>query len=73
MASEHETLDRDHAGNADYVDVIIVANLESYLGTQHPLASADLDKVPAFRKLGLEPHSDVVDVEAVAETRAALG
>lgn len=73
VASEHENITRDHAGKADYVDVIIVANLESYLGTNHPHAQADLDKVPAFRKLGLEPHSDVVDVEAVAETRAALG
>ena len=73
VASEHEDLTRDHAGNADYVDVIIVANLESYLGTQHPHAQVDLDTVPAFKKLGLEPHSDVVDVEAVAETRAALG
>ena len=73
VASEHENITRDHAGKADYVDVIIVANMESYLGTNHPHAQADLDKVPAFRKLGLEPHSDVVDVEAVAETRAALG
>lgn len=73
VASEHENITRDHGGKADYVDVIIVANLESYLGTNHPHAQADLDKVPAFRKLGLEPHSDVVDVEAVAETRAALG
>ena len=53
--------------------MIVVANLESYLGTNHPHAQVDLDTVPAFRKLGLEPHSDVVDVEAVAETRAALG
>ena len=73
VASEHEDLTRNHAGDADYVDVIIVANLESYLGTGHPLSQVDLDTVPAFKKLGLEPHSDVVDVEAVAETRAALG
>jgi putative nucleotidyltransferase with HDIG domain len=73
VASDHEDITRDHPGNADYVDVIVVANLESYLGTNHPLAQVDLDTVPAFKKLGLEPHSDVVDVEAVAETRAALG
>lgn len=73
VASEHEDITRDHAGDADYVDVIIVANMESYLGTNHPHSQVDLDTVPAFRKLGLEPHSDVVDVEAVAETRAALG
>lgn len=73
VASEHEDLTRDHDGNADYVDVVIVANLESYAGTEHPHAKVDLSTVPAFAKLGLEPHSDVVDVEAVAETRSALG
>ncbi len=73
VASEHENLMREHDGDADYVDVVMVANLESYVGTDHPHAQVDLSTVPAFAKLGLEPHSDVVDVEAVAETKSALG
>ncbi len=73
VASEHENITRDHAGDADYVDVIIVANMESHLGTDHPHASVDLNTVPAFSKLGLEPEMEVVDVEAVKETQAALG
>lgn len=72
VAAQHEDLQRTHDGKADYVDVVIVANLESYLGSNHPHAHADLSKVPAFAKLGLEPESDVLDVEGVAETRAAL-
>ena len=73
VAAEHEDIYREHTGPADYLDVVIVANLESYLGSNHPLAHTDLSKVPAFAKLGLEPESGVLDVEGVAETRAALG
>lgn len=74
VAAEHEDLQRNHDGNADYVDVIIVANLESYIGSSHPHASLDLSTVPAFGKLGLEPSEiDVVDIEAVQGTKAALG
>ena len=73
VAADHDDVHREHAGPADYVDVVIVANLESYLGTSHPYAQLDLSTVPAFGKLGLEPESDVLDVEGIAETKAALG
>lgn len=74
VAAEHEDLTRTHAGDADYVDLVIVANLESYLGTNHPLAQTDLTTVPAFGKLGLEPdETEIVDVEALEAARAALG
>ncbi len=33
---------------ADYTDVVIVANLQSYHGTQHPHAQVDWKTVPAF-------------------------
>ena len=72
-AAEHEDITRNHPGDADYVDVIIVANIESYVGTNHALTQVDLNTVNAFAKLGLEPESEMVDVEAVQETRAALG
>lgn len=73
VAAEHEDIQRTHDGPADYVDVVVVANLESYLGSKHPHAQVDLSTVPAFGKLGLEPEANVLDVEGVAETKAALG
>lgn len=72
VAAEHEDIHREHAGAADYVDVVVVANLESYLGSQHSHANVDLHTVPAFGKLGLEPEINVLDVEGIAETKAAL-
>ncbi len=53
-AREHEDLKRDTA-EVDYVDVVIIANLQSYIGTDHPMARFDTSQVPAFAKLGL-PH-----------------
>lgn len=73
VAADHEDIYRDHDGPADYVDVVVVANLESYLGSNHVHAQVDLSTVPAFGKLGLEPETNVLDVEGVAETKAALG
>jgi len=43
------------------------------MGSDHPLTKIDLSTVKAFAKLGLEPESEMVDVEAVQETQAALG
>ena len=73
VPAEHENLEYTHDGDANYVDVVIVANLESYSGSQHEHSDVDLSQVPAYKKLGLEPDSDVIDVEAVAEAKSALG
>jgi len=58
---------REHAGAADYADVVCVANLQSYVGTDHPLASINWADVPAFAKLGLATDMDVFEVDGIAE------
>jgi len=77
VAQEHENLDRDHEGTADYTDIIMVANLQSHFGTEHSVTKQDWSKIPAFQKLGLEPEVSVVDMENVSErmdaVKAALG
>ncbi|WP_144391409.1 HDOD domain-containing protein [Pleionea sediminis] len=69
-------LEREHEGPANYVDLVTVANLQSYAGTEHPLASVDWATVPAFSKLGMSPEIDVHDVDELAddldEARSAL-
>ncbi|MFO8025632.1 HDOD domain-containing protein [Thiohalophilus sp.] len=75
VAANHENLEREHDGPADYTDLIIVANLQSLLGTDHPHTKLDWNKVPAFAKLGLEPDVSIVDIEVgqnVEAVRAAL-
>ena len=63
VAEQHEDLQRNHEGAADYVDLIMVANLQSYIGTEHPLAAAPFSEIPAFEKLGLDTEVSVVDME----------
>ena len=39
----------------DYVDIVQVATLQSYIGTTHPYTQLDWNQIPAFAKLGLDP------------------
>ena len=69
VAAEHENLKRDSKNGPDYVDVVTVANLQSIIGSDHPLTKTDWSKIPAFAKLGLEPDVSVVDMD---ETNANI-
>lgn len=51
--SGHEDLGREHEEDVDYLDIVIVANLLSYVGTQHRLIQMDWHRVPAFSRLGV--------------------
>lgn len=69
VAAEHEDLAYNSGKGPDYVDVVIVANLQSQLGTDHPNTKVDWSTVPAFAKLGLQPDVSVVDMD---ETNAKI-
>lgn len=58
VAFEHEDQRRDSA-KIDYVDIVMVANLHSHLGTTHRLAKADWSIIPIFEKLGLTPEESI--------------
>jgi len=66
VPAEHENLERN-SDATDYVDVVTVANLQSYMGSNHPLTQKDWDAIPAFSKLGLNPEINVVEMEETAE------
>jgi HD-like signal output (HDOD) protein len=66
--TEHfNELDYDGGPEADYVDVVIVARLESLMGTDHPDATRDWSQVRAFEKLGLAPDIEIVELEGAEE------
>jgi len=58
---------RDESPQADYVDVVTVAKLQSYPEDANPFADLDTSTVPAFRKLGLSHEVDVHHVDQLAE------
>jgi len=76
VAEEHEDLDRVSKNGADYVDVVIVANLQSLIDTNHPHAKVEWATVPAFEKLGLQTDVSIVDMDEtnanIEAARAAL-
>ncbi|OOZ42013.1 hypothetical protein BOW53_01355 [Solemya pervernicosa gill symbiont] len=72
VAANHEDITRDHDGPVDYTDLVIVANLQSYAGTDHPLASVDGSTVPAFDKVGIEPEIHIGDIDDNAEQIEAV-
>lgn len=62
---DHEKFDRE-VPEADMVDVVMIANLHSYIGTKHPLASTNLANIPALARLGLTPEDSM---EALKEAK----
>ncbi len=72
VAAEHEYLQRDPGTPPDYVDVVIVANLQSHIGSQHYLADIDWSSVPAFTRLGITPEMDEVDIKENKEAISAM-
>ncbi|WP_421683733.1 HDOD domain-containing protein [Stutzerimonas urumqiensis] len=69
----HLDFTRDSA-RVDYVDIVQVATLQSYLGTEHPFTKLDWNGIRAFDKLGLNPDAlsqDDEDLSAAME--AAMG
>jgi len=67
VVAEHEDLKRNKIPDADYTDVVQIANLQSYIGSAHPHSNADWTHIPALAKLGLSPEVSIVTMEATAE------
>lgn len=67
VAAEHEQINEDRGVAVDYVDVVIVANLHSHLGTNHRLAKINWDEVPSFAKLGMTPDESFAAMEEAKE------
>ena len=67
VSAEHEDIYQVRDGTVDYVDVIIVANLHSHLGTDHRLAKINWDEVPAFAKIGMTPDESFAAMEEARE------
>lgn len=70
--AEHEQLDRNRGPEPDYCDVVLLGNLHSYLGTDHPLTRTDWSRIPAFAKLKLDPATSVAVVAEARKEVAAI-
>lgn len=71
VVSGHEDLERDKTPEADYTDVVMIANLQSYICGSHRHSSPDWEHIPALAKLGLSPEVSIVSMEETARGRRA--
>ncbi|CAK0770557.1 HDOD domain-containing protein [Gammaproteobacteria bacterium] len=75
-AAEHDDLTRNSGPEKDLADIIQVANLLSYVGTNHRHMAVDWTTVPAFAKLGLTPVMAIAVLKEaemeIRETQAIL-
>ncbi len=72
VPEEHLHFARE-VNRVDYADIVMVANLQSYLGSDHPLTKLDWAEIGAFERLGLEPEVNALEVEDLsAEMEAAM-
>ena len=63
-----------NSAKVDYVDIVQVATLQSYLGSQHPYTQLDWSQITAYAKLGLDPTANMQDDEDLsAAMEAAMG
>lgn len=54
------------AEKVDYADIVTVAKLQSYAGTDHPLANVSWDDVPAFGRVGLAADVQVHEMDEIS-------
>lgn len=72
IPSQHIDFSRN-IPKADYADVVTVAMLQSYMGSDSPMTKIDFTQVKAFERLGLDPNMDVNDSEDLsADMEAAM-
>jgi len=72
VPKEHCNFKRE-VPQADLSDVVMIARLQSLIGTEHPYTKMDWTAISAFQRLGLDPEIDMNEAEDLsAEMEAAM-
>jgi len=59
------------AEQVDYIDVVMIANLQRIAGTSHPYNDLDWTTIHAFNNIGLDPVAEAEEMTALEEDVAA--
>jgi len=70
VPSDHLIFDRD-IPKADYADIVTVAMLQSYMGSEGEMDDIDYHSVSSFERLGLEADSHIESTDLSEEMEAA--
>ncbi|MBU2705723.1 HDOD domain-containing protein [Zooshikella marina] len=72
VPSQYTNFSRD-SDKVDYVDIVMVANLQTLAGSGHPYTKLDWTQIKAFEKLGINPEDEEGESEDLtAEMDAAM-
>ena len=63
VAAEHNNLDRNAGETPDLIDIVQVANIQSYINTDKALESSALENVQSFKKLNIAIEMDVDELD----------
>jgi HD-like signal output (HDOD) protein len=72
VAEHYNNFAYDGGPKATYTDVVIVARLQSLLGTDHPDAALNWADIRSFDRVGLEPDVEVIEMEGAKEQIAEV-
>lgn len=72
VAANHEDIFRDPGIDLDYTDIVIIANLLSYIGTNHPATRLDWNTIPAFNRLAISPEESIDAIKNAHEEIAQI-
>lgn len=62
----------DHAGEADYTDVLLVAQWHAMIGGPRNRRIPPIEEIPAFRRLGLQAASPELSLKIVEAANSAI-
>jgi HD-like signal output (HDOD) protein len=67
VPANYLNLEYDSDGDADYVDIVLVARLESLMNSGNDIDTSTWSQIPAFKKVGVEPEVNIIEIEGVAD------
>lgn len=70
VPEEHVRYSRE-VDTVDYADIVMVANLQSYIGTDHPTTQMDWSEISAFQRIGVPYEVNNHEVEDLSEEMEA--
>jgi HD-like signal output (HDOD) protein len=70
IPTQHVNFSRQIPG-VDYADIVTVAMLQSYMGSNHAMAQVDYHQVTAFERLGLDPDMQYAESEDLTDEMEA--
>jgi len=70
VPKDHLNFERDIA-TPDYADIVMLAVLQSYIGSDHPYTKLDWSTISAFNRLGLDPTIALAEVEDLSDDMEA--